>query len=274
MNDGVRVNAINPGLIETERFGRNIERVSRDHGFTAASRRSPTCCPRTARHARRAARGDRLAHRLSGVGQGRLHPGLHDRHRRRRNALAVKEARHGSCIRQRGRRRHRRASPTTSWPSAGPICRTTCAARRCDRSSTSWAARSAARGMRWWISPTGALTEYAGAPHATVIGRGHKADALHACLINCLSSSIYSYDDTHAEAVVHPAGPVATAALALAEQRRQAAAPISCWPGSSASRSRAGCPRRSRWRRRRAPSPGRRPASPPASAPRWPRRSC
>jgi 2-methylcitrate dehydratase PrpD len=63
------------------------------------------------------------------------------------------------------------------------------------------------------------LGEYAGAPHATVIGRGHKADALHACLINCLGSSIYSYDDTHAEAVVHPAGPVASAALALAERR-------------------------------------------------------
>ena len=52
-----------------------------------------------------------------------------------------------------------------------------------------------------------------------MIGRGHKADALHACLINCLASSIYSYDDTHAEAVVHPAGPVATAILALAERR-------------------------------------------------------
>jgi 2-methylcitrate dehydratase PrpD len=63
------------------------------------------------------------------------------------------------------------------------------------------------------------LGEYAGAPHATVIGRGHKADALHACLINCLGSSIYSYDDTHAEAVVHPAGPVASAVLALAERR-------------------------------------------------------
>ena len=33
MTDGVRVNAINPGLVETERFGRNIERVSRLHGF-------------------------------------------------------------------------------------------------------------------------------------------------------------------------------------------------------------------------------------------------
>src|SRR3954453_4736967 len=48
------------------------------------------------------------------------------------------------------------------------------------------------------------IGEYGGAPHATVIGRGHRADGLHACLINCLASSIYSYDDTHAEAVVHP----------------------------------------------------------------------
>ena len=34
MTQGVRVNAINPGLVETERFGRNIARVTRDHGFT------------------------------------------------------------------------------------------------------------------------------------------------------------------------------------------------------------------------------------------------
>ena len=33
IKEGVRVNAINPGLIETERFGRNIERISRLHGF-------------------------------------------------------------------------------------------------------------------------------------------------------------------------------------------------------------------------------------------------
>jgi len=33
IKDGVRVNAINPGLIETDRFGRNIERVSQLHGF-------------------------------------------------------------------------------------------------------------------------------------------------------------------------------------------------------------------------------------------------
>jgi NAD(P)-dependent dehydrogenase (short-subunit alcohol dehydrogenase family) len=35
IKDGVRVNAINPGLIETERFGRNIERVTKLHGFNS-----------------------------------------------------------------------------------------------------------------------------------------------------------------------------------------------------------------------------------------------
>ena len=63
------------------------------------------------------------------------------------------------------------------------------------------------------------LSLFTGQPQATLIGRGRKADALHAALINCLASSIYSFDDTHAQAVVHPSGPVAAAALALAELR-------------------------------------------------------
>jgi NAD(P)-dependent dehydrogenase (short-subunit alcohol dehydrogenase family) len=33
VQDGVRVNAINPGLVETERFGRNIDRVMRGRGL-------------------------------------------------------------------------------------------------------------------------------------------------------------------------------------------------------------------------------------------------
>ncbi len=64
-----------------------------------------------------------------------------------------------------------------------------------------------------------ALGPYTGAAAATLIGRGRKADTLHVALINCLSSSIYSFDDTHEQAVVHPSGPVAAAALALAEVR-------------------------------------------------------
>jgi 2-methylcitrate dehydratase PrpD len=64
-----------------------------------------------------------------------------------------------------------------------------------------------------------ALGSFTGAGVATLIGRGRRSDPLHAALINCLSSSIYSFDDTHGQAVVHPSGPVAAAVLALAEMR-------------------------------------------------------
>jgi 2-methylcitrate dehydratase PrpD len=63
------------------------------------------------------------------------------------------------------------------------------------------------------------LGAFAGPPQATLFGRGRKADVLHAALINGLASSIYSFDDTHETAVVHPSGPIAAAALALAELR-------------------------------------------------------
>jgi 2-methylcitrate dehydratase PrpD len=63
------------------------------------------------------------------------------------------------------------------------------------------------------------LGAFAGPPQATLFGRGRKADILHATLINGLASSIYSFDDTHETAVVHPAGPIAAAVLALAELR-------------------------------------------------------
>ncbi len=62
-----------------------------------------------------------------------------------------------------------------------------------------------------------ALGSFTGAPVATLIGRGRKSDPLHAALVNCLASSVYSFDDTHEQAVVHPSGPVAAAALALSE---------------------------------------------------------
>ena len=65
-----------------------------------------------------------------------------------------------------------------------------------------------------------ALAPFAGEAHATLLGRGQRTDALTACLINTLASSIYTYDDTHAEAVVHPGGPVLAAVLAVAERQR------------------------------------------------------
>jgi 2-methylcitrate dehydratase PrpD len=64
-----------------------------------------------------------------------------------------------------------------------------------------------------------ALLPLAGAAEATLIGRGRRTDALLATLLNCLSSSVHTYDDTHAQAIIHPSGPPAAAALALAERK-------------------------------------------------------
>jgi 2-methylcitrate dehydratase PrpD len=65
-----------------------------------------------------------------------------------------------------------------------------------------------------------ALGPYSGPALATLVGRGRKAGPLHAAMINCLGASVYSFDDTHALAIVHPSGPVAAVLLALAEQRK------------------------------------------------------
>jgi len=65
-----------------------------------------------------------------------------------------------------------------------------------------------------------ALAPFAGAPATTVIGRGMRTDALTAALVNTFSSSVNTFDDTHAEAIVHPAGPIMASVLAVAEQRK------------------------------------------------------
>jgi 2-methylcitrate dehydratase PrpD len=55
------------------------------------------------------------------------------------------------------------------------------------------------------------LSLFTGQPRATLVGRGPKTDAMHAALINRLTYCIYSFDDIHAQAVVHPSGPAAAA---------------------------------------------------------------
>lgn len=64
------------------------------------------------------------------------------------------------------------------------------------------------------------LSEFSGPPQATLLGRGRRADVLHAALINCFGSSIHGFDDTHEQAIVHPSGPVAAALLAMSERQR------------------------------------------------------
>src|SRR5439155_11763278 len=57
------------------------------------------------------------------------------------------------------------------------------------------------------------------APQATVLGRGEKVDMASAALVNGITSHTFDFDDTHLKTIIHPAGPVASAALALAEHR-------------------------------------------------------
>jgi 2-methylcitrate dehydratase PrpD len=65
-----------------------------------------------------------------------------------------------------------------------------------------------------------ALTPFAGTPEASILGRREKLDILNAALVNGISSHIFDYDDTHLKTIIHPAGPVASAILALAQHRK------------------------------------------------------
>lgn len=60
---------------------------------------------------------------------------------------------------------------------------------------------------------------FSGPRRASVIGRTERLDELHAALVNGISSHVLDYDDTHLKTIVHPAGPVASALLAVAEER-------------------------------------------------------
>jgi 2-methylcitrate dehydratase PrpD len=55
------------------------------------------------------------------------------------------------------------------------------------------------------------------APQATVLGRAKRVDMASAALVNGISSHTFDFDDTHLKTIIHPAGPVASALLALAE---------------------------------------------------------
>ena len=64
-----------------------------------------------------------------------------------------------------------------------------------------------------------ALAPFSGPAQATVLGRRERLDALTVSLMNGMSSHVLDFDDTHLKTVIHPAGPVAPAILALAEMR-------------------------------------------------------
>lgn len=55
------------------------------------------------------------------------------------------------------------------------------------------------------------------AAQATILGRQEKVDIGSAALINGITSHTFDFDDTHLKTIIHPAGPVCSALLALAE---------------------------------------------------------
>ena len=65
-----------------------------------------------------------------------------------------------------------------------------------------------------------ALSPFSGPAQASLLGRRERLDILHAALVNGISSHVLDFDDTHLKTVIHPAGPVASAILALAETRQ------------------------------------------------------
>ncbi|MBZ9894446.1 MULTISPECIES: MmgE/PrpD family protein [unclassified Mesorhizobium] len=63
----------------------------------------------------------------------------------------------------------------------------------------------------------GAVSPFAGKDQAAILGRRERLDALNAALINGIASHVFDFDDTHLRTIIHPAGPVASAILSLAQ---------------------------------------------------------
>ena len=62
-----------------------------------------------------------------------------------------------------------------------------------------------------------AVQELAPSAQSSLLGRAEKVDMANAALLNGISSHTFDFDDTHLKTIIHPAGPVASAALALGE---------------------------------------------------------
>jgi 2-methylcitrate dehydratase PrpD len=67
------------------------------------------------------------------------------------------------------------------------------------------------------VAALAAVNDLAPSPQATVLGRSERVDIASAALVNGISSHTFDFDDTHLKTIIHPAGPVASSALALAE---------------------------------------------------------
>ena len=92
--------------------------------------------------------------------------------------------------------------------------------REAIRSLLNWAGCAVGGGQHHAVDVAlAALTPLAGKPEASLFGRKEKLDSLNAALVNGISSHVFDFDDTHLQTIIHPAGPVASALMALAERR-------------------------------------------------------
>ncbi len=71
-----------------------------------------------------------------------------------------------------------------------------------------------------------AVKPFCGTPESSVIGRRERIDVLNAALLNGISSHVFDFDDTHLKTIIHPAGPVASALVPLAERRQMTGAEL------------------------------------------------
>lgn len=62
-----------------------------------------------------------------------------------------------------------------------------------------------------------ALKPFSGPAQASLLGRSERFDIMNAAFLNGVASHIFDFDDTHLKTIIHPAGPVVSAILALSE---------------------------------------------------------
>jgi 2-methylcitrate dehydratase PrpD len=62
-----------------------------------------------------------------------------------------------------------------------------------------------------------ALAPFSGPAQASLLGRRERFDIMNAAFLNGVSSHVFDFDDTHLKTIIHPAGPVASAIVALSE---------------------------------------------------------
>jgi 2-methylcitrate dehydratase PrpD len=62
-----------------------------------------------------------------------------------------------------------------------------------------------------------ALKPFSGPAQASLLGRTERLDIMNTAFLNGVASHIFDFDDTHLKTIIHPAGPVVSAILALSE---------------------------------------------------------